>query len=64
MLSKLGIVEEEADEAVYWLELLGDSKVIKPSRLRDLVREYNEIVAMVVASLRTMRSSTNPKSKI
>lgn len=63
MLSKLGIVEEEADEAVYWLEMIGDSKVIEASRLKDLVREYNEIVAMVVASLKTLRS-TNLKSKI
>ncbi|MBL8848438.1 MAG: four helix bundle protein [Planctomycetaceae bacterium] len=63
MLSKLGIVEEEADEAIYWLELLGDSKIVKASRLSDLIREFNEILAMVVASMRTLRS-TNPKSKI
>src|SRR4051812_35124587 len=62
MISKLGIVEEEADESVYWLELLSDSKIVTPKRLQDLIREFNEILAMVVASLRTLRA-TNPKSK-
>ncbi len=62
MLSKLGIVEEEADECVYWLELLGDSKVVSPKLLSDLSREFNEIVAMIVASKKTLRSG--PKSKI
>jgi four helix bundle protein len=61
MLSKLGIVEEEADESVYWLELLGDSKIVRPKLLTDLIREFNEIVAMVVASKKTLRSG-NRKS--
>jgi len=63
MLSKLAVVEEEADESVYWLELLSDSKMIPSKRLEDLIREFNEIVAMLVASMRTLRSR-NPKSKI
>jgi len=63
MLSKLGIVEEEADESVYWLELLGDSKIVRPKLLADLIREFNEIVAMVVASKKTLRAG-NRKSKI
>lgn len=61
MLSKLGIVEEEADESVYWLELLGESKIVRPKLLTDLIREFNEIVAMIVASKRTLRAS-NRKS--
>jgi four helix bundle protein len=63
MTAKLGIVEEEADECIYWLELLADSKLIAASRLKDLIREFNEILAMTVASLRTLRSG-NRKSKI
>src|SRR5262245_30706655 len=43
MISKLGIVEEEADESVYWLELLSDSKIVTAKRLQDLIREFNEI---------------------
>jgi four helix bundle protein len=53
--AKLGIVEEEADESVYWMELLMESGAVMPERLQDLHAEANEIVAMVVASIRTAR---------
>jgi len=53
--SKLGIVEEEADEAVYWLELLVESGLVPEPLLQGLLQEANEIVAMVVASIRTAR---------
>ena len=63
MISKIGIVEEEADESVYWLELLSDSKIVPAKRLHDLIREFNEILAIIVASSKTLRAA-NPKSKI
>jgi four helix bundle protein len=63
MIAKLGIVEEEADESVYWLELLVEAKISPVRRLRPLVAEFNEILAMVVASQKTLRRN-NPKSKI
>lgn len=56
--SKLGIVEEEADESVYWLELLRDAGVVRPELTEDLYCEAGEIVAMVVASIRTARRGT------
>lgn len=65
-LSKLGIVEEESDECVYWLELLIRAKVFTPKRLAPLLQEANEIVAMVVASIRTAKrrsDSENGKGK-
>lgn len=55
--AKLGIVEEEADESVYWIELLMESGLVKQELLEDLHREANEITAMVVASIRTSRKS-------
>ena len=55
--AKMGIVEEEADESVYWLELLGESDLVPADRLADLSREANEILAMVVASIRTARKN-------
>ena len=55
VISKLAIVEEEADETVYWLELLIESKIVEPSRVNGLLKESNEIVAMVVASIKTLR---------
>jgi four helix bundle protein len=54
-LAKLGIVEEEADESLYWLELIRDGGLVKASRLDGLLQEANEIVAMVVASIRTAK---------
>ena len=55
VISKLAIVEEEADETIYWMELLIESKIVQPSRLAELMKESNEIVAMVVASIKTLR---------
>ena len=68
MISKLSIVEEEADETLYWLDLLTDSKKIAAARIKPLRDEVNEIVSMTVASIKTLRLRTaairNPKSKI
>ena len=67
ILSKLAIVEEEADETLYWLELLVEAEIIPESKLRSLMSETNEIIAMVVTSIKTIRdrqNSFNPKSKI
>jgi four helix bundle protein len=54
-LAKLGIVEEEADESLYWLELIQGSGLVKAKRLDALIQEGDEIVAMVVASIRTAK---------
>jgi four helix bundle protein len=55
VISKLAIVEEEADETIYWLELLIESTIVELSRVNLLLKECNEIVAMVVASIKTLR---------
>jgi four helix bundle protein len=55
-ISKLGIVIEEADETVFWLELLSDSGIIPASKLRELMAEGNELVAIFLASLKTAKS--------
>jgi four helix bundle protein len=60
-LAKLGIVEEEADETVYWGELLMDSGAVRRELLTDLHAEAGEIVAMVVASIRTARDRRKPR---
>jgi four helix bundle protein len=62
MIAKLAIVEEEADESIYWLELLSETKLIHSDRLAPLIQEHNEIVAMIVSSQKTLRKN-NPKSK-
>lgn len=55
-ISKLGIVLEEADETVFWLQLLSDSGVIPASKLRELMKEGNEVVAIFLASRKTAKS--------
>jgi len=55
-VAKMGIVEEECDESVYWIELLVESEEIKKALVEDLLREANEILSMVVASRKTARA--------
>ena len=56
-VAKMGIVEEECDESLFWVELLVDSGRIKQKRLEPLMREGSEILAMTVASIKTARRS-------
>jgi len=51
----MGVVVEEADEAVFWLELLGDTGVAQSSRIDDLAREANQLLAIFAASQRTAK---------
>ncbi|MCB9935197.1 MAG: four helix bundle protein [Planctomycetes bacterium] len=55
MISKLSIVEEEADETVDWLEMIVELDLMPPDDLHALIKEGNELVAMTVASIRTLR---------
>lgn len=54
-IAKMKIVEEEADEAVYWLELLSEGGFANANQVQPLLYEANEIVAMTVASIKTKR---------
>jgi four helix bundle protein len=49
-ISKLGIVEEEADESAYWLEIIIEAGLMKPKRVEPLLQEANELVAIMTAS--------------
>ncbi len=55
VMAKLGIVEE-ADESIYWLELLVDVGIVIPDRIDAMKKEANELLAMTVASIKTMRA--------
>ena len=50
-------VEEEGDEAMCWMELLVESGLIRRCDMSDLYREADEIVAMVVSSIKTARKN-------
>jgi four helix bundle protein len=61
-IAKMGIVEEEADETMYWLELLIESQIVKPELLADLYKEATELTAIFTASTRTARKNKQAKS--
>ena len=56
MIAKLGVVEQELDESLLWLELLGDSEILRVELLRDLLAEADELLRMTVASIKTLKS--------
>ena len=56
-IAKLGIVEEEADETIYWMDLLVQSKIVDHNYAKPLIAEADQILAIIVASIRTARSN-------
>jgi len=58
--AKLGIVAEEADETVYWLELLRDANLLSEAKLSELLREANQLTSIFTAGRRSSsRSQTS-----
>src|SRR5947209_1202238 len=55
--AKLGVVAEEADETLYWLELIRESKLLAESKISDLLREADELTAIFTAGRRTTARS-------
>ena len=60
-INKLKIVEEETDETLYWLEILEESSLAQKNIISDLVKETNEILSIVVASINTTKKKLNPQ---
>jgi four helix bundle protein len=56
-ISKMGIVEEEADESIYWMELLVETGLINLGEISDLLDEGNQIVAITISSIRTTKKN-------
>lgn len=54
-IAKMGIVEEECDESIYWMELLIEASIIEEAKLKDLIDEANQILSIVVSSIKTAR---------
>jgi four helix bundle protein len=55
----MGIVVEEADESVFWLELLVEAEVLEKHQVEPLLREANELLAIFAASQRTAKANKN-----
>jgi four helix bundle protein len=65
-VAKLGVVEEEADESAFWLELIIETGLLNPGKVTPLLAEAGEIVAMMASSKKTAAKSqiANRKSQI
>jgi len=55
-IAKIGVVVEEADETVFWLEMLLDSGMVRPEKLQNLLTEAAQLVAIFTASRKTAKS--------
>ena len=63
-ISKLSIVEEEADETLFWLELIKEKNILDNDLIDSLMKENNELISIIVASIKTSRNNERiPKSK-
>ena len=54
-IAKMGIVEEEADESLFWMELLIEANLVPEEKLAALMQEANELVAITVPSINTAK---------
>src|SRR5213593_3729021 len=63
-IAKMGIVEEEADETLFWLELLEESKLVPAAKLPAIKQEANELIAITVASIQTARRNRGSNSAL
>jgi len=61
-IAKMGIVEEECDESLFWMELVIEAGLLPEEQLKDLMQEGDELLAITVASIKTARGRTK-KSK-
>ena len=56
-INKLKIVEEETDETLYWLEMLEESSLVQKDKISDLLKETNEVLSIIVASINTSKKN-------
>jgi len=63
-IAKLGVVEEEADESAFWLELIIEGGLLPAVKVHALLSEANELVAIMAASRKSAAQATNRKSTI
>jgi len=60
-LAKPGVVEEEADESLYWMKLLVAAGIVKQQQIEKLMQEADEILSIIIASINTARKSASRK---
>jgi four helix bundle protein len=64
--AKLGVVDEEADESAFWLELIMETNLLSATKVKPMLSETSEIVAIMASSKKTAAKSqiANRKSQI
>jgi four helix bundle protein len=62
-IAKMGIVEEEADESIYWMELLVESELIRKEQIEGLMDEADQLVSIFVSSINTARENKRSSNK-
>jgi len=61
-INKLKIVEEELDETEYWLSIIGEMQFLPAERLKEVKKEVNELLSIIVKSLKTAKTNQRLKS--
>jgi four helix bundle protein len=56
-ISRLSIVEEEADETLFWMELITEMEILDEKLLDVIKAECNEILAIIVSSIKTVKKN-------
>jgi len=62
-INKLKMVEEELDETEYWLSLIEEMEFLSAERLKELKKEANELLSIIVKSLKTAKSNERLRAK-
>jgi len=63
-IAKMAIVEEEADETLFWLELLEESELLPAAKLTAIKQEADELIAITVTSIKTARRNRADNSAL
>ncbi len=62
-IAKIGVVVEEADETVFWLEMLVDCDIFSESKMKEMIQEGNELLAIFAASQTTSKKNSKKYKK-
>jgi len=62
-ISKMGIVEEETDESLYWMELLIEAGIEVSVKMEALMKEAGELLSITVSSIKTAKKRQNMRRR-
>ncbi|OGO29550.1 MAG: four helix bundle protein [Chloroflexi bacterium RBG_16_54_18] len=62
-ISKIGIVIEETDESLYWMEILAEINLVSKERLSELMQEANELTSIFITTVKSTRENMTRKAR-